>query len=494
MLTLPGVTLTTVLFLWLGFSLWRNGGNAFSPGKLSGLSHPDVTLGGFTSHAEFENQCALCHQPLLSPQAPLCNSCHQNIQTQIDTAQGTHGTITGVQNCADCHKEHQGLNYNPVESALSKFDHNLTHFDLRHHLIGYDTLPLNCLSCHSGDQIGFPVLLEACVACHNQHDTTFMTQHLQDFGQNCLDCHDGIDTVTEFDHQTAVFPLEGAHSSPACSDCHKNADFKATSQACSSCHKEPDSHFGLFGTNCAGCHTTDSWQPAILNGKPFDHETMTSFSLVHHTLTYQQTSLLCGDCHNGINQTNINTLQTFNQQSCINCHTRQDVDFMAKHQAEYGPACLDCHDGKDRMRDFNHAVFFPIDGRHADLACVRCHQMQGEIPHFKNTPSECWQCHAEPQIHAGFFGLKCERCHETSGWTPALLHSHDFPLEHGLEANSPPTDCQVCHPSNYVTYTCYGCHEHQETAIQTSHLDEGIAVEEIPDCITCHAKGQKDDR
>ena len=38
---------------------------------------------------------------------------------------------------------------------------------------------------------------------------------------------------------------------------------------CLDCHEEPDIHAELFGINCARCHNTATWKPAVLTKHVF---------------------------------------------------------------------------------------------------------------------------------------------------------------------------------------------------------------------------------
>jgi hypothetical protein len=156
---------------------------------------------------------------------------------------------------------------------------------------------------------------------------------------------------------------------------------------------------------------------------------------------------------------------------------------MAEHIALFGPACLSCHDGVDRMRGFDHQQVFPLDGRHAEIECQACHADQI----FGGTPARCSECHTEPEIHAGIFGLNCQYCHTAAAWSPAALRAHTFPLDHGDQGES---DCQTCHGERYSEYTCYGCHNHQPDGIAESHAREGITEEELTRCTECHLRGE----
>jgi hypothetical protein len=238
-------------------------------------------------------------------------------------------------------------------------------------------------------------------------------------------------------------------------------------------------HAGLFSSDCSECHSTVAWQPATFDNQLFDHANTTGFSLEKHSVDYQNVSINCQGCHD------MDT-GSFNQQTCINCHAANDAGFVQQHQAEFGDNCISCHDGYDRMANFDHNQVFVLDGRHGELDCQDCHVDRV----FSGTPSECVACHEEPQIHAGVFGTSCQSCHLTSAWTPAKLQEHKFPLDHG---NNGISDCQVCHQTSYADYSCYGCHEHDQADIEEEHREEGISIEDLPACVDCHSTGQKDD-
>jgi mono/diheme cytochrome c family protein len=107
----------------------------------------------------------------------------------------------------------------------------------------------------------------------------------------------------------------------------------------------------------------------------------------------------------------------------------------------------------------------------------------------RDDPHQCVACHEEPEVHADAFGINCARCHNTTTWTPAVLTRHDFLLDHGDMGQ---VDCKTCHPTSYVTYDCYGCHEdHQPDEMQEAHLAEKIL--EFEDCARCHPTGAADE-
>ena len=209
----------------------------------------------------------------------------------------------------------------------------------------------------------------------------------------------------------------------------------------------------------------------------FDHERLTNFSLARHKTDYDATELVCQDCHSqGLGQAE--------KTDCVTCHQTASPSFLAEHEQLFGSACLDCHDGRDTMADFDHNQIFALEGAHTLLACQDCHADQ----YFAESVRECVACHAEPAVHTGLFGLDCGRCHTAIAWTPAQLTQHTFPLDHGTDAN---LSCDTCHVQTYAEYTCYTCHEHTPTEMREVHLEEGIS--DYENCIECHPNGLEEE-
>jgi hypothetical protein len=462
---------------------------------LSAASMAGVNLSGFTSHADFENQCARCHAPLQTTQDVLCLACHTSIKDQIASSKGYHGQIDSVEQCARCHSEHQGREFSPALAALKYFDHNQVGFSLVKHQLDYAGAPIICTSCHLAEGRYNGPTGELCVACHGQHAAKFMSVHIQNYGPDCLECHDGQDRMLDFDHTTTAFPLTGKHITVACADCHAGkglqqvdkgwaASFQGLSSDCAACHAEPPAHRGVFDIQCEACHTEDGWLPARWQGAAFEHAKNTSFSLVGHRYGFDGQPLTCTSCH--ASQLTSQDPHVLDPQVCTTCHSAGDdarAEFMRLHIDQFGNACLDCHDGVDRMVNFDHKQVFPLEGVHAEIECTSCHKDRV----YHGTPKECVQCHAEPAIHAGVFGVNCQDCHTSQAWAPARLQVHGFPLDHGKEGE---VACTTCHVSTYTSYTCYGCHEHQPDPIQAKHIEKNVALEDLPDCASCHPDGK----
>lgn len=471
---------------------------AFSPGRLSARGNDQLdgnkpASKDFGSHADFEERCDLCHRPLESTMSVLCLDCHQEVATQIQQNAGTHGNINPVEDCITCHSEHHGQDYDLLTEALRRYDHSQSGFDLVKHKLDYAALPLECDRCH-GQGAGFPFQVQTCLACHQTHDPSFMEQHAREFGSSCVDCHDGKDSMAQFDHQHSGFPLEGLHAELRCADCHAQEGQLLSAEAfsnlpvtCEGCHGVTLSHTGLFEKDCDNCHTSAGWTPAIWQGLPFQHEALqgnlqtTGFSLIHHQQGYDGQELRCLDCHADMTA---QSAGQFSQQVCSDCHVQDGSGFIQQHLEQVGAGCLECHDGVDRMRNFSHASIFPLEGAHAQALCLDCHADQ-----YAGTPDTCVKCHEEPEIHKGFFGLECQMCHSPEAWSPALMTSHSFPLDHGEQGI---VTCQTCHPESYTQYTCYTCHEHQPVEILEKHLEEGIGRDELVDCARCHPTGEEE--
>jgi hypothetical protein len=357
-----------------------------------------------------------------------------------------------------------------------------------------------------------------------------VTSHAET-GGDCEACH--------------VAPWEAATMADRCTACHTEIAQQMREIVAlhgTLMHNDPD-------LGCRHCHPEHRGADApltVMDNASFPHEAL-GFSLNAHQHTTAGDVFTCDDCHQG-------DVSTFRLETCDACHRQMNLGFMTAHTLSFGSACLDCHDGVDRFgKDFDHNVFsFKLTGKHVGPACVQCHiNARGlgdfpvtvqdcyschhnEEPHqgrfgfdcsqchtvdgwtpaafdhnlssfpltgahasvaceschvggqFQGLSTTCVACHAEPASHAGQFGTDCAACHSTTAWAPAQFSGqHNFPLNHGGGAS-----CATCHSSGFTTYTCYGCHEHNEAEVREKHLDEGIR--DFQNCVECHRSGQKE--
>jgi hypothetical protein len=232
-----------------------------------------------------------------------CYACHAN----DDAHQGQFG-----QDCAACHST--------TAWQPASFDHSKSAFPLT----GAHTT-VECNQCHLPGPDGVTVFQgtpTTCVSCHAQDDA-----HQGQFGQDCAACHSTTAwQPASFDHSKSAFPLTGAHLTVPCNQCHLPGQngvtvFKGTSTTCVSCHPDPTYHAGLFGTDCAGCHTTTAWTPATFNQAH-------TFPLNHGDAS------TCQSCHP-------NSLTIY---TCYTCHDQAQT--VARHQEEgitNISNCIQCH-------------------------------------------------------------------------------------------------------------------------------------------------------
>jgi hypothetical protein len=302
-----GCGAAALLVIALGIALYLRGGEPFSPGPLSAAASRGDMLGGAGSHADLEGQCAQCHEPWRGAGSHRCEQCHQAVAEQRQSGTGLHGRLSNTGRCTLCHTEHQGAQANINRMDLTAFDHNrLTGFNLDRHQLNYDGTPLLCADCHRERQ--WLAETATCLPCHTAGEPLFTQEHAAFFGYDCRECHDGVDRMVQFDHQ-AVFPLEGVHGRTPCAGCHQQQQFAGTPTDCAGCHAEPTVHAGLFGLDCARCHSSEAWRPARL--------TRHTFPLDHGG----EGAIPCQSCHQ----------IDYTAYTCYNCHEHDPAETRERH-------------------------------------------------------------------------------------------------------------------------------------------------------------------
>jgi len=192
-------------------------------------------------------------------------------------------------------------------------------------------------------------------------------------------------------------------------------------------------------------------------------------------------------------------------EKCLSCHL-EIGDRVARGQGLHGRlpeserACQHCHhehqgresdllDWGPKGRDgFDHARSgFPLRGKHAAVACQKCHQARfiedpvvrgllDKHPGKKTwlgTSTACAACHADE--HRGQEGTDCKKCHGEAGWKPARGFDHartSYPLE-GKHAR---VACQKCHARVQDTAPHPGLSATFVRYVPVHHSD----------CIDCH--------
>jgi len=304
-----------------------------------------------------------------------CTGCHK------DKHQNKYG-----QNCRQCHSEESFK----IVTGLNKFDHNKTDYRLEGKHIA-----VNCKACHK-TAFTDPLKYKRCSDCHTDY-------HKKQFVKNgvspdCSQCHD-IKGFTSFSytidqHNLSPFPIQGSHLAIPCFDCHrkqKTWNFRGIGFECKDCHK--DIHQALIPAkyypeaNCKICHNESRWASISFN------HSSTEFELTGAHLKQD-----CRACHaakdtDGIVPKKFSDLS----QNCSSCHTDKHYKQFEKNGITN---CSECHSTENwKASAFDHTkAAFVLDGKHTNVACIKCHKPQKEGLSFyikyKLNVFTCESCHS----------------------------------------------------------------------------------------------------
>ncbi len=299
---------------------------------------------------------------------------------------------------------------------------------------------------------------------HQDLDSPLKCGNCHSFGSEkpalrCLHCHEEIAERLRAKRGYHAIAMNGGTGEAACGRCHPE-------------------HGGV------GFHLVD---PNFAKTN-FDHNRL------GFALEGKHAALKCSGCHQpkfipsfnraGIKKTNLAETYLGLDSSCVSCH--QDV-----HEGTLGGDCAKCHDfeqWKPASR-FNHAsTDYPLTGRHAAVACEKCHIPEPAKPVALKLRqmafADCSSCHKDP--HGGAFEARCSSCHSTAGWrqlSPSESFRHDktkFPLR-GKHAS---LACNACHKTTDFSapvahQRCMDCH-------QDAHRGQFEASAGGGDCGACH--------
>ena len=320
-------------------------------------------------------KCASCHTGHLyrDKLESSCISCHR----KDDRHKATLGT-----DCSSCHTE-RGWR------EVRRFDHDRTAFALvgRH-------IKASCKDCHQS--LVYRDTPGTCIGCHKKDD-----KHQGHLGERCADCHTENDwAARRFDHAQTQFPLRGAHALATlkCDSCHRDLrSYRGTPTACIDCHRKDDKHEAQLGERCQSCHGETRWSV-----ERYDH------GRARFALTGAHQAADCKACH---------ATRRFRDapRTCIGCHARDD-----RHKARLGTACESCHGTRSWQAwrfDHDRETRYPLAGRHQRAGCESCHTQPAPAGR-RAAPLDtaCVGCHARDDVHERGFGLRCDQCHQPSGW------------------------------------------------------------------------------
>lgn len=216
-----------------------------SPGPLC-MSHQSIYRPG---------GCKSCHTEGKIVDNSKCMTCHTLIMDKIRQNAGLHARVP--QECAFCHREHQGRFHNLIELDVETFDHKMTGWPLEgRHAI------LKCGACHTKGS--YLLYKTECVDCHQDI-------HLGQLGTRCDQCHhkDGFE-IEGYQHEESEKSPKAQHLNMACSECHRMEyagypageglaiRYKGIDFSCTRCHE--DVHDGENGTECLECHNQNNFE------------------------------------------------------------------------------------------------------------------------------------------------------------------------------------------------------------------------------------------
>ncbi len=369
------------------------------------------------------------------------------------------------------------------------------------HSFGLSNRGLKCLDCHA--EIHRQVLLHT-----GFHTLVYKASQSQEDCARCHAEHNGRQfPLTQFDRQKfdhagfTRFELEGKHRELACSACHNashvqqsvradiklkdlNRTFLGLGRQCTSCHRDP--HLNQLGDNCVRCHSQDVWKPA----GGFNHA-RTAFAL-----TGLHRDVACEKCH-GPKPGESAAAPKYKGlafAACQNCHN--DPHRGAFQEAKFSGTCQSCHTTAgwktiSNSSGFNHeSTQFPLRGKHAEVACDRCHKGNDFRQPVKH--ALCGDCHED--VHRGQFegragGSNCAACHNEISFKPSLftreMHQKSA---FRLEGKHVTLECSKCHQpagkdAEYKLNksTCVQCHA-------DPHGEEFAAAPHANRCEDCHTQ------
>jgi Cytochrome c3 len=463
-----------VVFLLSALSL-----NAqLSPGDLSNLH----------AHLEGMSNCTQCHVLGNKVANEKCLLCHTEIQSRINLQKGYHSSVdVKGKECFSCHSEHNGKNFQLIRFDTTKFDHNLTGYQL-----SVPHAKKKCIDCHDLKHISDQKIKAKkmtwlgvntdCLNCHADY-------HQKTLSDVCTYCHnqETFTKAPKFDHDKAKFQLAGKHKSVDCIKCHKVEmtggnkfqEFRGVQFAnCTNCHKDP--HQNKFGQNCKQCHNEESFK-IVKGGNKFDHN-KTNYKLEEKHLTVD-----CKACHK------TKLTDPLKHTYCTDCHT----DYHNKQFLKNGvsPDCTQCHTVKgftlfSYTSEQHNLGNFPLAGSHTAIPCFECHKKQ-EKWSFKSIGINCKDCHAD--IHKNIIAEKfypeenCKICHNANRWQEITFdHSK---TEFALTGAHIKQGCRDCHfkqdTKGDVLQKFYGLSANCISCHKDNHFKQ-FEKNGVTDCLECH--------
>jgi hypothetical protein len=300
--------------------------------------------------------------------------------------------------------------------------------------------------------------------------------------------------------------LEGATD---CGACHSRWS-GVPDRDCLACHENVDERMrsgtgvhGGFEGECRSCHPEHLGRDAPLRGldrAAFNHES------ARFALRGAHAGVACEACHLRTDpETGREVFHGFPLAfaRCGDCHADPHAEGFAR-----GRDCGVCHGeagfsasfAPDAPAGFDHAADagFPLEGRHAAVACEGCHGPErwtagrrASLPPGRGVPRDCAGCHEDP--HAKALGSRCTTCHDARAWKgPDATFDHARHTDFALDAAHARLACGACHADQRFTAPardCAGCHPVAADLLAGRYA--GASVPPDPhagrvECAACH--------
>lgn len=444
-------------------------------GDMRGFDHARVVHFGLEGRHDALS-CGACHAQAEAPRlkpgqqrflglSQSCTACHED----------AHDGFLG-DDCASCHGQEHAF---PVAPG---FVHDEA-FPLRG---GHAAVA--CRACHeaTGPDLVASLRSEgvasrACAGCHRSpHGEGFLravaAARRTTPRTTCTVCHQaahehflGPAAGMPFNlHAATGFPLDPPHDQQTCDQCHPEYGRRnplpdgpdlaerfvsffpgRTPAECRACHGDP--HAGQFdagptGGRCGACHASAHFLPSTFDVA--DHA-RTGFPLTgaHEAIAcnnchgmegdlrrFVPTPSACAECHEDPHGGRFDGLRVFatGGEGCARCHTTSSFDDVAWSSLAH-----------------RQASGYPLNGAHARVACMSCHQRQGGPGDFGlDAPSrQCASCHVDP--HAGQFrragSTSCARCHGETDSFSEIHFDHQHDSRFALDEQHATLACAACH-------------------------------------------------
>jgi hypothetical protein len=247
-------------------------------------------------------------------------------------------------------------------------------------------------------------------------------------------------------------PLSQAHANIEgdndCSKCHESGN-KVVARLCLDCHKDLGSEIsatrGLHGRQyaskpCEECHVEHVGRRTKLIRWPGGAPERIDHGLTGWPLDGSHAKVTCQKCHaKTSSQGRAQFVGTRN--ACAACHKDP-------HAGRFATDCQRCHAATE-WKAFERARFdhklakFALTGKHADVACEKCHT--GASPRWQPLAfATCEACHADP--HKGQLRPKaCVACHDTGGWASGDDKMRTNHPRLSLANGHAKVACKTCH-------------------------------------------------